>query len=299
MVYKYDVLPLHFAGLRHAAPTSTMCIATMSFPASLASLKASSRPPATARPRSSQPQRQRAASCNRSHITAAADEQEAAGGGTETAKQERHLRKKASGLRREDIPFCVARSDLTWRQPWRFEQSSLLRDLALEQQGVSALDCEAAASPELWATATFKVESPTGLGALLVTGKVSTEVPLRCESCDKEYIDSLQAVPFDAVLLLLEGSSKSAANASRQQEDLGHNELTFRVDEPLCDITSVVVDALVASLPTVCLCGGSTCQQHADRELVWSSSTSSSSSPFAAALARQQQKKAAKEQKKK
>lgn len=77
--------------------------------------------------------------------------------------------------------------------------------------------------------------------------------------------------------------------------ELAANELVFQAESNLCDITPLVTDAIVGSLPTVCLCGGSTCRQHAGREVAWSSSPQSgapaAASPFAKLLAGKQPKK--------
>jgi uncharacterized metal-binding protein YceD (DUF177 family) len=205
---------------------------------------------------------------------------------------QRHRRARRAGGRREDLPFFVARSDLTWEQPWRFEQSSPLADLRLRSQGVLGLDDAAAASASRLATARFKVELPTGISALVVTGHVAADIPLRCELCGEAFDTCLDEVPFDAVLLLEAGSAAAGGGGSGQRRDLAANELVFPLEDSLCDITPLVTDALLASLPSVCLCGGGSCKQHAGREVAWRSSSQSgaSSSPFAAAFGKQRQR---------
>ena len=159
----------------------------------------------------------------------------------------------------------------------------------MRQQGVSGLDDTAAAAAaagggQQHAAANFRVQLPLGLGALLVTGRVQAAVPLRCEFCG----DGFQAAvdePFDAVIHL--GAPPPG------QLELGANELVFGDDDNLCDITALVTDAIVASLPTVCLCGGGSCRQHAGREVVWASTPAApaSGSPFAKLLQQKQQQK--------
>lgn len=190
--------------------------------------------------------------------------------------------------RREDLPFFIARSDLTWNPPWCFEQSAALSELQLRQQGVSGLDGAAAAAPECHATATFQVELPAGLGALVVRGTVAADVPLRCEMCSEPFQASLDGVAFDAVVLLEAGG----ASGRDEQREADLDEMVFNLNENLCDITPLVSDAIVSSLPSVCLCGGGSCRQHEGREVVWRSTSSTAPSPatslFGKLLAKQE-----------
>lgn len=205
-------------------------------------------------------------------------------------QQQRRRRAKKSGQRRQDFQFFIARSDLTFAQPWWFEQTSPLADLQLRAQGVLGLDDNAAASASRQATARFKVELPTGLSVLVVTGHVDADIPLRCELCGEAFEACLDAVPFDAVLLLEAGSAAAAGNGGGVQPDLAANEIVFRLDDSLCDLTPIITDAMLTSLPSVCLCGGGSCKQHAGQEVTWRSSPSApSSSPFAAAFGKKRQ----------
>lgn len=208
-------------------------------------------------------------------------------------------------------------------------QSASLRELRLREQGLAALDDAAAAAPEQApATATWRVQLPTGLGALVVDGTVTVvsrptcvlwscclalpldrssscchgtassmscitamlepnrpmlhpptpqSLPLRCEFCGEPFERALQAVPFDAVVYLGDSGSELAAN-----------ELLFEMDQGFVDLTPVVCDSLLGSLPTVCLCGGASCAQHAGKEVGWTApaaAPAAASSPFAKLLA--------------
>ncbi len=96
-------------------------------------------------------------------------------------------------------------------------------------------------------------------------------------------------------MIHFEGASPALADGLAHGGDateaLGANELVFQAEANLVDITPLICDAIVASLPTVCLCGGASCKQHAGRPVVWSSSTTAgtgaafSASPFAKLLA--------------
>lgn len=102
-------------------------------------------------------------------------------------------------------------------------------------------------------------------------------LPLRCEFCGEPFERVLQAVPFDAVVYLGDSGAELAAN-----------ELLFDLDLGFVDITPVVCDALLGSLPTVCLCGGASCAQHAGQEVAWTvpaAAPAAASSPFAKLLA--------------
>lgn len=142
---------------------------------------------------------------------------------------QRPRRRGKTGRKREDFAFCISRADLSWEQPWLFEQvqgavawagrrlswaqvmgrlqpcmesaccppvwplanighasfaahpspstptpasqSAALPELHLREQGLAALDDAAAAAAERPpATASFRVQLPTGLGALVVDG---------------------------------------------------------------------------------------------------------------------------------
>ena len=112
----------------------------------------------------------------------------------------RQQRRSKSGLRREDLPFFIARSDLTWAQPWRFQQAASLAELRLRSQGLAALDDAAAAAEGRTAEASFVVQLPSGLGALVVTGSVQAAVPLRCEFCGEAF-ETAVAERFDGEAL--------------------------------------------------------------------------------------------------
>lgn len=111
-------------------------------------------------------------------------------------------------------------------------------------------------------------------------------------------------------MIHFEGASAALADAAARggdaREALAANELVFEAEANLVDITPLICDAIVASLPTVCLCGGTSCRQHAGRRVAWSSSPvtdggAASGSPFAKLLAnagkQQQQKKKKKREK--
>lgn len=190
------------------------------------------------------------------------------------------------------------------------------------------MDDAAAAAPERApATATWRVQLPTGLGALVVDGTVTAvssppgvalscfpclrwscrrtaaatscclkavlapyrplphpptpqSLPLRCEFCGEPFERALQGVPFDAVVYLGDSGSELAAN-----------ELVWGDGDPdlgFVDLTPVVCDSLLGSLPTVCLCGGASCAQHAGKEVGWTApaaAPAAASSPFAKLLA--------------
>lgn len=198
-------------------------------------------------------------------------------------------------------------------------QSATLPELHLREQGLSALDDAAAAAPERPpAVASFRVQLPTGLGALVVDGTATAvsqncyqplrhassaiqpplaatpqapvqpsgcprpplpalqALPLRCDFCNEPF-EQQAAVPFDAVIYL--GNSGG---------ELGANELTFDLELGFVDITPVVLDALLGSLPTVCYCGGASCLQHAGKEVAWTApapAAPAAASPFAKLLA--------------
>lgn len=213
-------------------------------------------------------------------------------------KRQRRRSVGGSGLRREDLAFFIARSDLTWEQPWGFEQSAALAELALRQQGVAALDDDAVAASGTadaaqHVQARFTVQLPGGLGALVVRGSVEASIPLRCEFCGDAF-QAAVAEPFEGVIHL-EGASAVLNNADVSSGGaelaLAANELIMEADANLCDITPLIADAIVGSLPTVCLCGGASCRQHAGREVVWSATPPAAAagmaatSPFAKLLA--------------
>ncbi len=135
---------------------------------------------------------------HRRHICAAASglPSSSSSSGSDGVSSSRQHRRSKSGMRREDLPFFIARSDLTWAQPWRFQQAAGLGELQLRAQGLSALDDAAAAEEGRSATATFVVQLPSGLGALVVTGTVEAAVPLRCEFCGEAY-EAAVAERFD------------------------------------------------------------------------------------------------------
>lgn len=95
-------------------------------------------------------------------------------------------------------------------------------------------------------------------------------------------------------MIHFEGASAALADAAARggdaSEALAANELVFGAEANLVDITPLICDAILASLPTVCLCGGASCRQHAGRQVVWSSSPaagtggSAAASPFAKLL---------------
>ena len=102
-------------------------------------------------------------------------------------------------------------------------------------------------------------------------------LPLRCEFCGEPFERALQAVPFDAVVYLGDSGTELAAN-----------ELLFDLDSGFVDLSPVVCDALLGSLPTVCLCGGASCVQHTGKEVGWTApaaAPAAASSPFAKLLA--------------
>jgi uncharacterized metal-binding protein YceD (DUF177 family) len=184
-------------------------------------------------------------------------------------------------LQREDLPFFIARADLSWKQPWRFEQTAPLAELQLRGQGVAGLDDTAAAAANTpHASARFKVQAPQGLGALVLAGEAQAAVPLRCELCGTGFITEVRE-PFDAVVYIGDGSGGDGSA-------VGGGEVAFGLDDQFCDITPLVVDAIVAALPSVCQCGGGSCLQHAGREVVWVSTPAAdappASSPFAKLL---------------
>lgn len=101
-------------------------------------------------------------------------------------------------------------------------------------------------------------------------------LPLRCEFCSEAF-EQQASVPFDAVIYLGESGGELAAN-----------ELEFDLELGFVDITPIVTDALLGSLPTVCLCGGSSCAQHAGKEVAWTAPAAAApaaASPFAKLLA--------------
>ena len=240
----------------------------------------------------------------------AADGSEAVAAETTTPKQQQQQqqrRRRRVGQSRDDFAFFIARSDLAWRQPWRFEQTAPLADLQLRQQGVAALDDDALGGgsnvggaagidDSRLATAAFRVQQPAGLGALLVNGTASAEVPLRCEFCAEPYLSSILQ-EFNAVVYLTGGAADEAAvaAASAAGSDLDADTLYFPNDTELCDITGLVTEALIAALPTVCLCGGGSCRQHAGREVAWRTTAPpdapAPASPFAKLLQQKQQQK--------
>jgi hypothetical protein len=180
-------------------------------------------------------------------------------------QQQRGRRPRRAGLQREDLPFFIARADLSWKQPWRFEQTAPLAELQLRGQGVGGLDDTAAAAADTpHASARFKVQAPQGLGALVVAGEAQAAVPLRCELCGTGFITEVRK-PFDAVVYFVDGSGGGGGD---DDPAVGGGEVTFGLDDQFCDITPLVVDAIVAALPSVCQCGGGSCLQHAGREVV-------------------------------
>ncbi|KAL4458225.1 hypothetical protein ABPG75_013090 [Micractinium tetrahymenae] len=215
------------------------------------------------------------------------------GGSTTGSNSSSSPRRQRTGLRREDLAFFIARSDLTWAQPWRFQQAAALSELQLRAQGLAALDDAAAADAGRSASASFVVQLPSGLGALVVAGGVEAAVPLRCEFCGDPF-EVAVAERFDGVIHF-EGASAALADAAARGGDasqvLGANELVFEAEANLVDITPLICDAILAALPTVCLCGGASCRQHAGRQVVWSSSPAAgagggaAASPFARLLA--------------
>lgn len=82
----------------------------------------------------------------------------------------------------------------------------------------------------------------------------------------------------------LDGVVHMEGCAATGEDSLGANELVFGAEANLCDITPLINDAIMAALPTVCLCGGSSCLHHAGREVVWSTAPQvppAAASPFA------------------
>ena len=67
-----------------------------------------------------------------------------------------------------------------------------------------------------------------------------------------------------AGVIHFEGASAALADAAARggdaSEALAANELVFGAEANLVDITPLICDAILASLPTVCLCGGAACR---------------------------------------
>lgn len=164
---------------------------------------------------------------------------------------------------------------------WRFEQAAPLADLKLRDAGLAALDDRAAADGSRSAEATFTAQLPTGVWMLVVNGHASASaLPLRCarvcvvlgwrrscaadagssvspvcstasprppannrcEFCSEPY-EVAVAAPFDAVLYL-----NSPPGDVTSSGGLAANEIVWEADALLCDLTALVVDALLAQV---------------------------------------------------
>lgn len=99
----------------------------------------------------------------------------------------------------EDLGPTSTAAHPTAPAPHPDAQGAPLQELQLRQAGVAALDTAAACDPEFpSATATFRAQLPTGMAALVVDGRATARVPLRCEFCEEAFqLDA--AASWDAV----------------------------------------------------------------------------------------------------
>lgn len=171
-------------------------------------------------------------------------------------------------------PIYVRRSDLSWgRPPWKFEQTCTTSDIHLEEQ-VQAL-CDSSGTEEIIGVV-FAVERPSGPG-LWVKGSVRTVLQLQCEWCSKKYSQAVDT-PFQVWL-----NSEAYTDAQVQSAE----ELAFPSTDDVCDLSPAIADAISLTLPSVSLCGGTSCENLVDQPMQWASTATSSykSSPFASLLA--------------
>lgn len=140
----------------------------------------------------------------------------------------------------------VKRTDLLWGQPpWQFKQQAYLPHLHPSSPVPSLL----LSNPDSIATAIFKLDKgqSRGINGYFVKGSVQVEhVVVNCEWCGKEMSVGSITETFNAWL---------NCDASGDDSLQSANEIAFPGE--ICDLSPLIVDALLENQPTVVKCQNS------------------------------------------
>jgi len=150
------------------------------------------------------------------------------------------------GLPAKEPAIFVKRTDLLWGQPpWQFKQQVYLAQLHPSSPVPSFL----LSNPDSIATAIFKLDKgqSRGINGYFVKGSVQVDnAVVNCEWCGKQMPVNSITETFNAWL---------NCDASGDDNLQSANEIAFLGE--ICDLSPLIVDALLENQPTVARCQNS------------------------------------------
>jgi len=150
------------------------------------------------------------------------------------------------GLPAYEPAIFVKRTDLLWGQPpWQFKQQAYLPQLHPSSPVPSLL----LSNPDSIATAIFKLDKgqSRGINGYFVKGSVQVDnAVVKCEWCGKQMPVNSITETFNAWL---------NCDASGDDNLQSANEIAFPGE--ICDLSPLIVDALLENQPTVVRCQNS------------------------------------------